>query len=62
MSSDLPPRNTSIKLRMKGEASYITGKTSKSQPKPSSKHRGFVNFIEEGENKTYSINWMEVEE
>ena len=62
MSPNRPPRNKSIKFRMKGETNFTTGTTSKSQPKPSSINRGFVNFIEEGESKAYSIKWVEVEE
>ena len=62
MSSDLPPRNTFIKFRIKGETKFTIGKTSKSQPKPASKNRGYVNIQEEGERKGYSVKWIEVEE
>ena len=59
----LPPRNTSVMYRRKGEDEFTTGKTAKGQPKPSSRNRGYVNFQgDESKPQGYSIKWEEVEE
>ena len=63
MNTDLPPRNTYIKFRLKGESHFTAGKTSKQQPKPKSRHRGYVNFQPENtEQEEYSVEWKKVEE
>lgn len=62
MSIDIPPRNTSIKFRRKGETEFTTGKTSKSQPKKSSKYRDCVNFQGKDGSSGYSVEWAYIEE
>ena len=58
--TQIPPRNTHIKFKMKNQNDYISAKTSQSQPKSKSKNKGYVN-IEELDKDPYSINWLNVE-
>ena len=63
LNTDLPPWNTYIIFRLKGESQFATGKTSKQQPKPRSKHRGYVHFQPENTaQEEYSVEWKNVED
>ena len=60
LPTQIPPRNTYIKFKLKNCDNYNIAKTSSKQPKIKSKNRGYVN-IEEKDREPYSIDWINVE-